>query len=371
MPSNKLASRDKIIVQTSIVGVVVNLLLVGFKGVVGLMAGSIAIMVDAVNNLTDAFSSIVTIVGTKLSVKPADKDHPYGYGRVEYFSAVVVAAIILYAGVIAIKESVEKIINPAAEDYTVLSLFIIAVAVLIKLGLGFYYQKIGKEVHSGILIASSKDAFSDVLLSFATLVSAVCYYIWHLELGGYLGVIIGAVIIKTAVEIMKEGINSIIGERADPELAAKLRKMINKYPEVKGTYDLSIHNYGPNTHIASVHIQVPHDMTAAEIHALSRQITFDVYKKFGIVITVGVYAANHTKYEGIQRAIGKFVEKHPEIKQVHGFFVDKEAKEVYFDVVVDFACEDTKGLLGSFKRELKKAYPEYAFNIILDADISD
>lgn len=365
------SSRDKTIIKTSIIGIATNLILVAFKAGVGWLAGSIAIILDAVNNLTDAVSSIVTIIGTKLAGKAPDKKHPYGYGRIEYFSSIIVAAIILYAGILAITEAVEKIIHPEETDFSVVSLIIIAVAVLVKLGLGLYFQKVGKKVNSTSLVASGKDALSDVLLSFATLISAIISFFWQIELGGYLGIIIGIVIIRTALEIFRESLNPIIGERADPDLANKLKKLINKYPSVQGTYDLSIHNYGPSTAIASAHIQVPHDMTAAEIHALTREITFAVYKKFGIVITIGVYAANHTKYQKIQESIAEFDEAHSEIKQIHGFFVDKAKKEVYFDVVVDFTAENPSALLREFRRTLKKSHPDYDFNIILDADLSD
>lgn len=365
------STRDKIIIKTSIIGIATNLILVGFKAAVGWLAGSIAIILDAVNNLTDAISSIVTIIGTKLASKAPDKKHPFGYGRVEYFSSIIVAAIILYAGILALVESFEKIIHPTETDFSIVSLVIIAVAVLVKLFLGLYFQKVGKKVGSTSLVASGKDALSDVLLSFATLVSSIISFVWHIELGGYLGIIIGLFIIRTAFEIFRESINPIIGERADPNLAEKLKKLINKYPDVQGTYDLSIHNYGPSTAIASAHIQVPHDMSAAKIHALTREITFAVYKKFGIVITIGIYASNHSKYQEIQDSIASFQKSHSEIKQIHGFFVDRTTKEVYFDIVVDFTTHDANALLRDFKRYLKKAHPKYSFNIILDADISD
>lgn len=363
--------RDHIIIRTSIIGIIINLILVGFKAAVGFFAGSIAIILDAVNNFTDAISSIITIIGTKLAHKAPDRNHPFGYGRIEYFSSVIVAVIILYAGITAVIESIEKVLHPTDTDYNLLSLIIIAVAVLVKLGLGLYFQKVGKSVNSTSLVASGKDALSDVLLSFATLVSAIFSYIWHIELGGYLGIIIGLFIVRTAVEIFRESLNSIIGERADPDLAEKLKNLINSFPKVQGTYDLSLHNYGPTTHIASAHIQVPHDMTAAEIHALTREITFAVYKKLGIIITIGIYAANHGRYQSIQETISTFAAAHPAIKQIHGFYVDRQAKKVYFDIVIDFTCLDKEALLREYYRALKKAHPAYSFNIILDADISD
>ena len=182
--------RNKKIVRTSIVGIITNIVLVAFKATIGLIVNSIAVILDAVNNLTDVISSIVTIVGTKLANKQPDKKHPYGHGRIEYLTSIIIAAIVLFAGVTAIKESFLKIINPAETDYSIISLIIIAVAVLVKFFLGNYVKKIGKDVNSQSLVASGQDAFMDAVLSFSTLVAGILNFIWHFSIEGYLGIII-------------------------------------------------------------------------------------------------------------------------------------------------------------------------------------
>lgn len=364
--------REKKIIKTSILGILVNIGLVAFKSIVGVIVNSIAIILDAVNNLTDVISSIVTIIGTKLANKAPDKEHPFGHGRIEYFTAAIVSSIVLLAGIVAIKESIEKIINPADTNYSMISLVIIAVAVVVKFVFGRYVKKVGKRINSQSLIASGQDAFMDSVLSFTTLVAAIINYIWHLNLEGYLGVIIGIVIIKSAIEILKETVNEMIGQRADNEIAKKIKTEVNSYKEVQGAYDLTLHNYGPSKTIATVHIQVRDDMTANEIHALTREISTKIFEKYGIITTIGIYAANDKgEFAEIKKELVNSIKEYKDIKQVHGFYVDKENNNVYFDLIIDFECENPEKVKEQIIDRLKNKYPKYEYNVILDADFSD
>ena len=364
--------RQKTIIKTSILGIVVNVILVVFKATVGLIVNSIAIILDAVNNLTDAISSIITIIGTKLANKAPDKKHPYGHGRIEYFTSVIIAVIILIAGVTAIKESIGKIINPGETDYSIISIIIIAVAVVVKFFFGKHVKKVGKRVNSQSLVASGQDAFMDSILSFTTLVAAIINYIWHLSLEGYLGVIIALFIIKSAIELLMETINTMIGERADKELTDKIKEKVCSYDEVHGAYDLTLHNYGPSKSIATVHIQVRDNMTAEEIHILTRQIANDIYNEFGIITTIGIYAANDKgEFGDIKKDLGNITKEYKDIKQLHGFFVDKKNKIIYFDLIIDFECDDPEKIKNEIIKKLENKYTGYKFNVILDADMSD
>ena len=201
--------RNKVIVKTSILGIFMNIMLVIFKMLVGFFANSISIILDAVNNLTDILSSIVTIVGTKLSTKAPDKEHPYGHGRIEYFTSVIISIIILLAGVSAIKESVRKIINPATTEYSIVSFVIILGAVFTKFIFSKYAKKTGASVNSQTLIATGQDALMDSILSFSTLVGAIINYIWHLKLEGYIGILIGVFILKSSIDIFKDSVESL------------------------------------------------------------------------------------------------------------------------------------------------------------------
>lgn len=363
--------RSKKIVRVSIYGIAVNFVLAGFKMAVGLIANSIALVLDAVNNLTDMLSSVVTIVGVKLSGKRPDKNHPFGYGRVEYFAAVVVAMIVLVAGGIALKESIEKIIHPEEADYSVAALIIIIATVVVKLVFGRYVKKKGEELNSGSLIASGVDALSDAVLSFSVFVGAVISFLWHISLEGYLGVVIAVMIVKTAIEIMRKSVDDMLGTRADATMVKQLKKRIGAYPEVLGVYDLALHNYGPNKIIASVHIQVDDDMKASEIHRLTRQIEVEVYQKMGIILTTGIYASNEVgEHAEIKRFIEKEVKKYKSIIQMHGFYVDDKYKIVSFDLIFDFAERGAEQKRDEILAACREKFPKYDFSVILDTDIA-
>ena len=353
-------------------GIAVNIVLVIFKATIGIIVNSIAIILDAVNNLTDVLSSVITIVGTKLANKAPDKKHPYGHGRIEYFTSLIIGIIVLFAGITAGRESVLKIINPEETNYSIISMVIIAVAVAVKFFLGRYVKKVGKKVNSQSLVASGQDAFMDSILSFTTLVAAIINYFWHFSLEGFLGVIIAIFIIKAAVEILKETVHTMLGERADSELSKKLKERIVQFNEVQGAYDLNLHNYGPSKTIASVHIQVRNDMTAEEIHILTREIEYAIYAEFGIALTIGIYAANDKgEFGEIKKELGKIVKDYSEILQIHGFYVDKNKSNVYFDVIIDFEAENKEHIRDEIVNKLKEKYPKYNYNVIIDSDITD
>lgn len=365
--------RDKIIIKTSIKGIIVNVILVAFKAVVGIIVNSIAIILDAVNNLSDAISSIITIIGTKLAGKAPDKKHPYGHGRIEYFASLIIAVIVLIAGVTSGKESIEKIINPTKADYTIASIIIVAVAVVVKFFFGRYVKKVGEKINSQSLIASGTDAFMDSVLSFSTLVAAIISLVWGISIEGYLGFIISVIIVKSSIEIMKETLNSIIGSRADAELTQKLKDRVNEVEEVQGVYDITLHNYGPSQIIGSIHIQVDDNMTAKEIHKLTRKIQMLIYSELGIVLTIGIYASNNSeeKYKEIKKELVKIIQNYKEILQMHGFYVDEETKTVSFDLIIDFGAESKEKIRDEVLKQIKEKYPEYNYFIILDVDYSD
>ncbi len=367
----KKIDRKKIIIKTSIIGIIVNLILVVFKAFIGIIVNSIAIILDAVNNLTDVLSSSVTIAGTKLANKAPDKKHPYGHGRLEYFTSLVIAIIILFAGILAIKESIEKIVNPGETNYSAISFVIITVAVVVKYFLSKYVKKTGLNVNSQSLVASGEDAFMDAILSFSTLVAGIINYFWHFNLEGYLGIIIGFYISKASIEILTEAVNSILGLRADGELSKNLKNKILKFKDVQGVYDLNLHNYGPSNIVGSTHIQVRNDMTAEEIHILTREIEYEIYSEFGITLTIGIYAANDKgEYGEIKKALNKILKGYPQVLQLHGFYVDKE-NNVYFDLIMDFEVEDKEKLKQEILEKIKEKYPKYNYNVIIDSDITD
>ena len=365
--------REKIIVRTSIIGIVANVLLATFKTAVGLISNSIAVTLDAVNNLSDALSSVITIIGAKLGAKKPDKKHPLGYGRIEYLSSMIVAAIVLYAGITSMVESVKKIIHPEAADYSMVSLLIIAVAVMVKLALGRYVKKQGERANSGALVASGKDASFDAILSASVLASAVIFLIWGISLEAYVGVIISVVIIKAGIEMMNETLNDIIGQRSDAEISRQIRQLINEEPEIRGAYDLTLFNYGPDKYYGSVHMELPDTMTIEEADLLTRRVQRKVFRETGVILTgIGVYSYNTTNEEAaeIRNNVQKTVLSHDWALQLHGFYVDTEKKTMHFDVVISFDI-DYKEAVGIMMKEVQEMYPDYSIQIVPDADIAD
>ena len=367
------ANREKAIVKASIVGIVTNILLVGFKAFVGLVSNSIAVILDAVNNLSDAASSVVTIIGAKLGAKQPDKKHPLGYGRIEFLSSMVVAALVLYAGITSFVESVKKIIHPEAADYGAVSITIISVAIVVKLILGMYVKKQGKNVNSGALVASGSDALFDAILSASVLASAIVYLIWGVSLEAYVGVVIAGFIIKAGIEMMIETLNDIIGKREDAESTNKLKEIICAEDAVLGAYDVTLFNYGPNKNYGSVHIELPDNLSVDDVDRITRKIQTDVFHKTGVILTgIGVYSFNTSDDEAAQmrNAVQKTVMAHDWALQMHGFYADTEKKTVRFDVVVSFDV-DRKEALETLYGEVKTLYPEYDVLIVPDVDVAD
>ena len=367
------ADREKVIVRTSVIGIVTNLLLAGFKAVVGILSHSIAITLDAVNNTSDALSSVITIVGAKLGGKAPDKKHPLGYGRIEYLSSMIVAAIILYAGITSAVESVKKIIHPEVADYSTASLVIVAVAIAVKLILGSYVKKQGEKANSGALTASGSDALFDAVLSASVFASAVIFMIWQISLEAYVGVLIAIVIIKAGIEMMSETVSDILGQRADPALVREIKSLIAQEPEVMGAYDLVINNYGPNKNYASVHMELPDTMTVEELDRLTRRVEAKVFLATGVILTgVGVYSHNTGTGEeaDIRNAVQKIVLSHDWALQMHGFYADTESRTIRFDAVVSFDIKPREAV-RMLREEVCALYPEYTVSITPDIDLTD
>ena len=322
---DKEVNRNKVIVRTSVVGIVTNVILASVKAVIGLMANSIAVVLDAVNNLSDALSSIITIVGNKLSRKLPNEKHPLGYGRIEYLTAMVIASIVIYAGITSCVESVKKIIHPEEADYSTVSLVIIAIAVVVKVVLGRYVKSQGERVNSGSLIASGSDALFDAILSLSVLASALIF------------IFTGQTLIRS-----EEGIH--------------------------GAYDLVINDYGPEKKLASVHVELPDTMTVADLDSLTRKLEKKVYRETGVILTaIGVYSYNTKDDEAakIRDMVSDKVKSHDWALQTHGFYVNIEAKEMRFDVVIKFGV-NAQEALQTIQGEIQEMFPDYSIQISPD-----
>ena len=364
-------SRQRVIVRTSVIGILANLLLAGMKAAVGFFTHSIAVTLDAVNNLSDALSSVITILGTVLAGKKPDARHPLGYGRTEYISAMAVASIVLYAGLTSLVESVKKLLSPDSLDYTPLSLLLIAAAVGVKLLLGTYVKRTGQRVNSSSLVASGADALSDAVLSASVLLSALLYFFWGLRLEAAVGILISVFIIRSGVEMLTDTLDDILGRRLDRDFLKEIRECAGQDPEILGVYDIILHNYGPDRYLGSLHVEVPDTMRAEDIDRLERRIAERVYREKGVAVTaVGIYARNtgNNAAARLRDDVLRRVMAHEGVLQMHGFRADMERKTVQMDLILDLSLPNRHAVYEEICRELKEAYPDFTIHTVLDVD---
>ncbi len=379
MSEKQMASREKTIIRTSVIGILTNLGLAGFKALIGLLSHSIAIVLDAVNNLTDALSSVITIFGARYSAKPADRKHPFGHGRIEYFTSELISMLVLYAGITALIESVKKIIesfgpDAARPEYTPVGLIIIAVAVAVKILLGWYFKRVGKATRSDALSNSGEDATLDAVISASTLLAAALYLLFGWQIEAWLAAVISIYIIWTGAKMLMETISDLLGARAGSDLSTAIKETIAGIDGVLGAYDLFLTDYGPERMLGSVHIEVPDTLTAKEVDALARQVAETCYLKHGVAMTaVGIYAQNTADDEAsrIQSDIRRRVTAHDGVLQIHGFYLDEAARVIRLDVILDFALPDRQEVYQRILAEIREAYPDWEIHVTLDTDISD
>ena len=334
--------RDRLIVRTSLVAIGTNLCLVAFKMAVGLLANSIAIVLDAMNNLSDALSSVITILGTKLAGRPPDKKHPFGYGRMEYLTGILIAGIILFAGVNFAVTSVQKIITPDLPHYSLLTVGIVAVAIVTKLLLGAYTKKMGRKTGSDALV-------------------------------GWIGCVISLVILKAGLELLLDTLSSIVGRRADSQLSQEIKQRLCTVDGILGAYDLVLHNYGSTRAMGSVNVAVWDWRTAAELHTLSKQAQALIWAEYHIFLYIGFYAVNtqDNALRALEDQIRTECQAYPQVLSIHAFFEEKETGTISFDAVIDFSCRDSLGLVRQIEADLAQKHPGRQFTIKVDRAYSD
>ncbi len=369
-------NREKAIIKTSIIGIIGNIFLVIFKAFVGIIAGSVSIIMDAINNFTDALSSIITIIGTKLSGKKPNKKHPYGYGRIEYLTSTLIAMLILFAGAMAIYESIKSIIdyyqNGTMPSFEIYSIIIIAAAIVVKVAIGLFFRHKGNQIDSDALRASGIDALFDSILSTATLVGVILAKFANLYVEGYLGIIIGLFILKSGFGVLAESLSEVIGNRFDKDYIVEIKKEINSIDGVLGCYDLILNSYGHNKSIGSVHIGVNDKLTAKEIQAIERDITYMMYYKYNTIMTIGIYAENFSDEftKEYYSKVGDIVKKYPTVLQIHGFYIDKDKMLINYDLVISFDDPNPEETIKKIKEETEALDSSYKIIINYDQDFS-
>ncbi len=364
-----IEERNRVIIRTSILGITANVVLALLKALVGMATHSIAITLDAVNNFTDAGSSVITIAGTKLASKKPDKKHPWGHGRIEYLSAMLLGALVLSAGISSLIEAVRKIIDPRTPEYTSVSLILVAICVLVKIFLGRYVTSAGRRAKSETLVNSGRDALLDALVSASTLAAALLYLLYGVSLEAWIGALISVLIIKTGFEMQLNTISEILGQRVDADVVRAVCRTVESFDEVYGVYDMIFHDYGPNRVNGSLHVEVDDAMTAREISDLLRRIAVKVYQEHQVQLTaIGIYSMNtkDRKAMRLREEITKIAMAHNHVLQLHGFSLKENV--VQFDIIVDFEADDPEKIRDEITAEVSAAYPELTVQAFCDAD---
>ena len=366
-------ARFKDIIVTSVIGIVVNIALGIIKVLVGTIANSVAVISDAVNNFADSLSSLVTIIAMAISGRGATKKHPFGFGRIEYLSSIIIAVIVLLSGAEFLKESVLKILHPQATSYNTVTLVLLVVAILAKIVLGLYTRRSGKKLNSPNLIASGQDALSDAIITGVTLLAAIVSLIKpDLHIDGWVGALVSLFVLKAGLEILLDVISKLLGERPSIELADQIMEVILAEEGVIGAYDLILHNYGPNVFIGDVNLELAEDMTIREAYQMVKPLNVRILRDYGVFMYFGFYSVN-TSDEEVREMRETLTEKalsYDDVLQIHAFYVDKEKKFMSFDIVFDFDCKDQYAIEEELKAFLQERYPGYTVAMIPDRDFT-
>ena len=356
------------------IGILVNVLLFAIKLSVGLLAGSVAVMADAFNNLSDAASSIITIIGFKMANKPADAEHPFGHGRIEYISALIVSFLVMLVGLQFIKTSLERITNPATVKFEVIPFFLLLISIFFKLWLSKFNKNIGHKINSSALKAAATDALGDVFTSSTVVISFLLAKFTQFPLDGYIGVFVSCAIIYSGYGLIKETLNPLLGEAPDPELVNSISDMVMSYDKITGIHDLVVHNYGPGRIMASIHAEIPADIDVITIHNIIDTAEREISEKLNIylVIHMDPICVDNTEVTDARKVVEDVLKTYPLVKSLHDFRVvgEHDIKNLIFDIVVNPSdlneCFTKEKLAKFIENDIKKHYPE--FNCVITVD---
>lgn len=368
--------REKYGVLAGMVGIVLNIILASAKLIIGTFSGSISITADAVNNISDAGSSIITLIGFKMSNKPADTTHPFGHGRIEYISGLIVGFIVLLFGFDFIKTSVEKIINPTEITYSIWVIVVLILSIAGKLWLGLFNRKLGKSINSAAMTAVFTDCISDSGATVVTIISMLLSHYAGLNVDGYLGIIVAVIIIIAGINIVKDTINPLLGQSPEKELVNGIEKLIMSYDKVVGIHDLIIHNYGSAKTFGSVHVEVPANENVLVVHEIMDDIEVAIKKEFGIEIVAHtdpietdnkIVTENRTELIEIINGIDSSLSIH-DFRLVSG----PNHTNLIFDVVLPYESEMTENQLTEIiKGKVKERKPNFNCVITVDRNYSN
>ncbi|MBQ9375355.1 MAG: cation transporter [Ruminococcus sp.] len=337
--------RERYGLLSSIVGVICNILLFAVKYLMGTLAHSISVISDAFNNLSDCASCVVTLFGYKLAAKPADKDHPFGHGRMEYLTSLLIAVVIIVVGIELLEDSVVKIITPGKIKFSWIVLVSLVLSVGVKLWMAIFNTKLGKKVNSSVMIATAKDSKSDVLATSAVIVALVAAPFTSLPVDGIMGIIVSCFILKSGYDIVKETVDELLGKPADKQVIESIQNLIMSYDKIIETHDMIIHNYGPGNMIGSCHVEVKSDENFLQIHEIVDQIERRIYNELGILMTIHMdpIETDNEQVNYCKNMVRTIIKGLDERLHIHDFRLVPGEKHinVLFDIVVPYDCSYT------------------------------
>lgn len=351
-------TREGIIVTTSGMGILVNLLIAVTKIVVGLISSSIAIISEGANNAGDALSSVMALIGAKLAKKHPDEKHPFGYGRIEYLCGLVIAVVILVTGIELLIGSAKRIFHPETLHISYIALVLVALSAAVKFFLGNYTVRMGRKVGSTALEAVGTDCKTDCFASIITIVSALIFLVFKWNVDAYAGVITSLLLIKAGVEALRETLGEILGRPGDKELAAKLYKEIRSTDGILAAVDMMLHNYGPEAWSGSVNVEIDHKKTVGEIYQFLHELQLRIMHEYHVTMVFGVYAVD---YDGeymkeLRKTIAGFIRKQEHVKSFHAVYIDQRSDKIYCDFIVDYELKDWEELKKEFEQYMAEKY---------------
>lgn len=364
------AKRDSIIAKTSGIGIIVNILIAGVKVVIGALTSSIAIVSEGVNNATDALTSVITLVGSKLAGRHPDEKHPFGYGRIEYLTSLVIAILILVTGFELLSSSVKLIIHPEELNISYLSLVIVAVSAVVKFALGTYTIRKGREVNSGALVALGVDSRNDCIISAVTIAAALVFLVFHFSLDAYAGIITSVFILKAGFEVLKDTVSELLGKAGEAELAASIYREIRATDGIINAADMMLHNYGPDAYSGSVNVEIDHEKTVGEIYAILHALQLKIMHEKKVTMVFGVYAvdADHEGMKELRAYIANFVRGTEHVKSYHALYVQPDDNRIFVDLVVEYALRDWDSLRKNFLAYMAESYPGQPVELVIETD---
>lgn len=361
----KVSVRTAYGVLASGVGIFCNVILTIIKLLIGLSMKSVSVTADAINNLSDAGSSVIGLVGVKLAEKPADEDHPFGHGRMEYIAALVVSFLIIEVGFTFLKESIGKIRNPEELHFSLVSVGILALSIGVKFWMGRFNKKLGKKIDSQVLLATAADSMGDVIATSATVLSLLVGQVVGVNIDGFVGIIVSILVMKAGIGIAKDTLEPLLGMPATEEEVQKVKHFVEKYDGIEGSHDLIIHNYGPGRSMASIHAEVPNDVDIETSHEIIDRIERDAEKELGmfLVIHMDPLEVKDEKVNQIRTKTEETIQHLDEKCSIHDFrMVDGEEQiNLIFDLVVPrgYTEEQGKELTKQFREEMKSYDSRY------------